>query len=112
DGLASNVPARGVTAGVPGDLLARPGAQVVLEPVAVHGRSVPDQPEHGGQGGYQAPPGVLLGQAAKLSAQRLAVVLEKSLQGLPLSGYGDQVFICQWRGGFYHQKATGSRNGR
>jgi hypothetical protein len=32
----------GVTAGVPGDLLARPAAQVVLEPVAFHGCGVPD----------------------------------------------------------------------
>jgi hypothetical protein len=33
----TNVPARGVAAGVPGDLLARLAAQVVLKPVPFHG---------------------------------------------------------------------------
>ena len=48
DGLAGGyVPARGVAAGVPGDLLARLAAEVVLEPVALHGSGVADQAEHG-----------------------------------------------------------------
>ena len=88
DGLAgSYLPARGVAAGVPGDLLARLAAQVVLKPVPLHGRGVADQPEHGGQRGHQTPPGVLLGQAAKLAAEHPAVVLEEPLQGLPFWGY-------------------------
>ena len=110
DGLAgSDVPARGVAAGVPGDLLARLAAQVVLEPVALHGRGVADQPEHGGQRGHQAPTGVVLGQAAQLSAEHYAVILEEPFLGFPFSGDGDKVFfICQgW--GICHRKRLRAR---
>jgi len=58
----------------------------VLKPVPLHGRGVADKPEQGGQRGHEAPPGLLLGQAAKLATEHPAVVLDESFQGFPFTG--------------------------
>jgi hypothetical protein len=47
---------------------------------------------------------LLLGQAAKLSAEHPAVVLKEPLQGLPFCGDGDKVFFISRGRGICHRK--------
>src|SRR5207248_608909 len=71
--LRADRPAVRIAEGVAGDLLPGYLGEVVLQPVALHGGGVLDQPDERGQRGHEAAPGILVGQAAQLADERVAV---------------------------------------